>query len=96
VGQAQLRAGKQVEVPGLGLFRIVRINSYRDLVNGVPAIVPARNYVEFVPTAEVAAIANAPGAVPARTVDGYEFRVNPNAAPGLKTEGTRVPRTRTR
>jgi nucleoid DNA-binding protein len=92
----QLSNGREVEIPGVGIFRIVRVNAYRDLVQGIPAVIPARSYVEFVPAAELNNAANAPGAVPARTVDGYQFRVNPNAASGLKTEGNRVPRTRTR
>jgi hypothetical protein len=58
--------------------------------------VPARGYVEFSPAADVTSAANAPGAVPNKTVQGYEFRVNPNANGGLKTDYTRTPGTRTR
>jgi nucleoid DNA-binding protein len=94
--RAQLAAGRQVELPGVGIFRIVRVSEYRDLVGGRPATIPARNYVEFLPAAELTAAANAPGVVPAKDVQGYEFRVNPNAASGQKTENRRVPGTRTR
>jgi nucleoid DNA-binding protein len=94
--RAQLQAGRQVDLPGVGVFRIVQVSEYRDLVGGRPTTIPARNYVEFIPAAELVASANAPGAVPAKTVQGYEFRVNPNAAPGLKTGSSRIPGTRTR
>jgi nucleoid DNA-binding protein len=92
----QLRAGKEIELPGVGTFRVVRVNAYRDLVAGMPATIPARNYVEFVPASELNTAANSPGAVPARTVEGYQFRVNPNSAPSSRTEGPKVPRGRTR
>ncbi len=92
----QLSAGKTVELPGVGTFRVVRVNAYRDLVGGMPATIPARNYVEFVPASEMTTAANSTGAVPAKIVEGYQFRVNPNAASGLKTEGNKVPRGRTR
>ena len=50
--------------------------------------------LEPVPAAELNTAANSPGAVPARTVQGYEFRVNPNAAPGNKVQDIKVPRSR--
>jgi nucleoid DNA-binding protein len=90
----QLRAGRQVEVEGVGIFRVVRINEYRDLVNGLPTTIPARNYVEFVPAAQLNTAANTPGAIPARTVEGYNFRVNPNSAPSSKVQDIKVPRSR--
>jgi nucleoid DNA-binding protein len=93
---AQLRAGRQVELPGIGTFRVVRVTAYRDMVGGRPTTIPARNYVEFIPAGEVTTAANDPGAVPAKTVEGYEFRVLPNAAPGIKTESSRTPGIRTR
>jgi hypothetical protein len=74
----------------------VRVTESRDLVGGRPAVIPARSYIEFLPAADLAASANAPGTVPARIVQSYEFRINPNASPGAKTEGARTPGTRTR
>jgi nucleoid DNA-binding protein len=94
--QDQLAAGRQVELPGIGVFQVVLIAEHKDLVDGRPAVVPARKYIEFVPSEGLVAASTAPGAVPARTVPGYDFRVNPNANPGQKTEGTRSGRTRTR
>jgi nucleoid DNA-binding protein len=93
--QEQLMAGRTIDLPGVGTFRVVRVNAYRDLINGIPGVVPARNYVEFVPVTELNTAANAAGAVPARTVEGYQFRVNPNSAPGNKVEDLKVPRGRT-
>jgi nucleoid DNA-binding protein len=92
----RLVAGGQVELAGVGVFRVVRVPEYKDLVNGRPATVAARNYVEFLPLADLDAAANAPGVVPARTANNYEFTVNPNSTPGLKTGATRTPRSRTR
>jgi nucleoid DNA-binding protein len=93
---AQLSAGRQVDLPGVGTFRVVRVDAHRDMVGGRPVTIAARSYVEFVPTGDVTTAANSPGAVPARTVEGYEFRVNPNAAPGIKIESSRTPGVRTR
>lgn len=90
----QLLAGRTVEVPGLGIVRVVRVKEYRDLSGGVPTTIPARNYVEIVAAPELDKVANQPGVVPARTVEPYEFRVNPDHNPGMKTEGVKVPRTR--
>jgi nucleoid DNA-binding protein len=93
----QLNAGRQVELQGLGTFRVVQVPAHKDLVAGRPAIVPAANYVEFLPSGGLAAAANAPGAVPARTVTPYDFIINPNATAGQKVEGGRVvDRVRTR
>jgi hypothetical protein len=94
--RAQLRAGRQIELPGVGVFRIVRVSAYKDMVGGRPVVIPARSYIEYIPDGDATDAANAPGATPARNVEGYEFRVNPNAAPGLKTEGTRSSGIRTR
>ena len=38
----QLRAGRQIEIPGVGTFQVVRVTEHRDLVNGLPATIPAR------------------------------------------------------
>lgn len=93
----QLRAGRQIELPDVGTLQVVRVNEYKDLgPNGQPVMVPARNYIEFVPTTKMTADANSPGATPARVVDGYEFRINPNSDPGIKTRYTRTSGTRIR
>lgn len=94
--EAQLRAGREVKLPGVGSFRVVRINEYRDLDGGRPVTIPAKNYVEFVADDGLNGAANAPGAVPSRTIEGYEFRVNPNSTQGIRTDGKRNPGTRTK
>jgi nucleoid DNA-binding protein len=97
LGQAirdQLRTGAQVELPGLGTFRVVRIPEHRDLVAGRPATIPASNYVEFLPTGDLVGAANGPGATPAETVPPFEYIVNPNHAPSQRTGTTRQPGTR--
>jgi nucleoid DNA-binding protein len=91
-----LRNGSQVEVPGLGTFRVVRIPGHRDLVAGRPATIPASNYVEFVPAGDIVSATNAPSAVPADTVPPFEYIINPTQTPGLRTPPTRQPGTRTR
>jgi len=92
----ELKTKGQVEIAGLGTIRVVRITEYKDLVNGLPTTIPARNYIEFVGESVAETAVNQAGVPPARTVQGYEFRVNPGVAPGIRTEGRKVPRTRTR
>ena len=94
--QEQLKAGRQVEIPGVGTFRVVKVEAYKDLVDGRPAVIPEKKYVEFLPDAALNTAANAPGSVPARIVPPYEFRVDPNGSPGTRNEGTRAPRIRSR
>jgi nucleoid DNA-binding protein len=91
-----LRSGNQVDLPGLGSFRIVRIPEHRDLVGGRPATIPGSNYVEFSPAGDIVGAANAPGAVPADTVPPFEYIVNPSQTPTMRTGTTRNPGTRTR
>src|SRR5262249_50797041 len=67
----QLRSGREVELPGVGTLRVVRVAEHLDLVGGRPATIPARNFVEFVPGGTLNADANSPGARPARTIQGY-------------------------
>ncbi|MGL4553629.1 MAG: hypothetical protein ACRC33_20900, partial [Gemmataceae bacterium] len=68
--------------------------AHTDLVGGIVTNIPARNNVEIVASPELDKIANDPGTVPARVVEPFEFRVNPDAAPGTRTDGIKVPRTR--
>jgi nucleoid DNA-binding protein len=92
----QLKGGSQVDIQGLGTFRVVRIPEHRDLVAGRPATVGASNYVEFLPTGDLVTAANGPGAVPAETVPPFQYIVNPNQDPGQRTGTTRQNGTRTR
>src|SRR5262245_33940493 len=48
----QLVTGQQVDLPGLGTIRIVRIAERKDLVDGRPRTIPASNVIDFVPSAE--------------------------------------------
>lgn len=90
----QLKAGREVEIKGVGILRVVQTAPTRDLVNGIVTEIPARNYVEFVPAEEMNAAAKSPGAVPARIVPAYEFRVNPNSNQGLKADTLKTNRSR--
>jgi nucleoid DNA-binding protein len=90
----KLRAGETVEVPGLGQFRIVRIQAHRDLIKGIPGEVPGNNVVEFLSQGDLTAAANGPGAVPAVIVPPAEFTVNPNTAPSSKADPLRTQRSR--
>lgn len=92
----QLRAGRDVELPGVGTFRVVRVGEHQDLVGGRPATIAAKNFIEFVPGGTLNADANSPGARPSRTIAGYEFRINPNIDEGMRTPGSRNIGTRTR
>src|SRR5207248_9770917 len=93
---AQLAAGRQVQLPGLGTFRVVRIQESRNLQDGRPVVVPATNIVEFVPDATLTQAANARGAVPAAEVPPFPFNPLRDQTPGQKTPLIRTPSTRIR
>jgi nucleoid DNA-binding protein len=92
----QIKNGKQVNVPGLGTFRVVRVPEHRDLQNGRPATVAGSNTVEFLPSGDLASASNAPGAKPAETVPPFEYTPLPGRTPGQKAPPSRSPTTRTR
>jgi nucleoid DNA-binding protein len=91
-----LAAGQQVELPGLGLFRIVNVPAHRDLVDGRPATIPGSNYVEFVPSANLNGVANSPSATPAEVVPPFQYNPLPGRDPGMKAPNARMPNVRTR
>jgi nucleoid DNA-binding protein len=93
---AQLAKGEKVELPGLGTLRVVRVAEHRDLVNGRPAIIAAKNYVEFLPVGALNDAANAPGAVPQDTVPVWQFNPLGNQVPSERIPSGRVPGTKTR
>jgi nucleoid DNA-binding protein len=90
----RLRGGEAITLPGLGVFRIVRVEEHKDLVKGIPTVVPAANYVEFLPASEMSAAASAPGTTPAVVVPPSEFIVDPRHEPSSKSEYLRTPRSR--
>ena len=89
----QLAKGQLVELKGLGTFRVVRIPEHRDLVQGRPAVIPASNYVEFLPTGALVDASNAPGAVPQETVPVWQFNPMPNqtTVPSDRAPSSRIP-----
>jgi nucleoid DNA-binding protein len=89
-----LKRGRSPEVPGLGTFRIVRVEGHRDLAEGVPVKVTTRNTVEFLPTSELQDAANAAGVDPAVTIRPFEYVPLPNQTPSQRTEYLRTPRRR--
>src|SRR5215470_263410 len=92
----QLAAGRQVQLPGLGTFRVVRLGESKNLVDGRPVTQPARNIVEFLPDAALNQAAAAPGAVPAAEVPPFQYVPLPNQTPGQKVPAGRTPSTRIR
>jgi nucleoid DNA-binding protein len=94
--QEQLRSGAQVEIAGLGTFRVVRIPEHKDMVDGKPATIGATNYVEFLPSGPLTAAANSAGAVAAETVDPFAYIVDPYHVPSMRVGTNRNPGTRTR
>lgn len=92
----ELSRGKQVSIPGLGTFRVVRIEEHRDLRDGRPVVVPATNTVEFVGEGQLISSANAAGAKPAESVPPFQYVPVPGQTPGQKvgpvrTNGQRIP-----
>jgi nucleoid DNA-binding protein len=90
----KLQAGDTVSLPGVGTFRIVRIEAHRDLIKGVPGDVPAANVVEYLPDGGLAAGANAGNSLPAVSVPSNEFVVDPNRVQSTKVESIKTPRSR--
>jgi nucleoid DNA-binding protein len=93
---AEIRGGRQAVIPGLGVFRVVRVAEHRDLRDGRPVTIAATNYVEFVPEVAVAAVANTQGTVPAAEVPAFEYHPRPNETPSMRTNKVRAPRIRSR
>jgi nucleoid DNA-binding protein len=93
----ELEKGRQVNLPGLGAFRVVRVQQHRDMVEGGrPVIVPATNTIEFLATGEAITSANGAEAVPADTVPPFQYIVLPGQTPGQKAPRTHVPSSRVR
>lgn len=90
----ELRRGKSVNVPGLGTFRVVRVEEHRDLQNGRPVTIPASNTVEFLASDGLAGAANSAAAKPAETVPPFQYVPLPGQTPGQKTPRTRTPSSR--
>jgi nucleoid DNA-binding protein len=93
---AEIRLGRQVVIPNLGVFRVVRVAAHRDLREGRPVTIAATNYVEFVPAAGVVEVANAQGTVPAAEVPAFEYHPRPYETPSTRVDKVRVPRIRSR
>ncbi len=91
-----LANGEVVELPGLGVFRVVRIPEHRDLIDGRPAVVPGVNSVEFVPTGGLVGAANAAGAIPQETVPPFQYNPLPDQTKSLHAPEDRMPNVRTR
>jgi nucleoid DNA-binding protein len=89
-----LAHGKQVSVPGVGTFRVVRIEEHRDLRGGRPVVIPATNTVEFQSEGKLLDSANAPGAQPAESVPPFQYVPVPGQTPGQKVGPTRTPSQR--
>jgi nucleoid DNA-binding protein len=91
-----LRKGRSDNLPGLGSFRVVRVDKSKDLVNGRPATIPAYNVVEFSPEAGIVDDANLEGVEPAVVVPAFEYRILPGQTPGQKMGSSRMPNSRMR
>jgi len=89
-----LARGKEVSLPGLGAFRVVRIAEHKDMIDGRPFTVPAVNTVEFIPEGSSIAAANTATVQPAETVPAFHYTPLPGQTPGQKTPRTYVPSSR--
>jgi len=87
-----IRRGRTVEIPGFGSFRVVRVGGHRNMVEGLPIQVPARNTVEFLPSGALNDAANSAGTDAAVTVPPFEYIVLPGQTPGQKTDYLRTNR----
>jgi nucleoid DNA-binding protein len=96
VAVGELKKGNELTLGGLGVLRVVRVAEHRDLRNGRPVVIPAVNYVEFVPTADLASEANDAAVRPNETVPEFKYTPLPNQTPSQRTGKIRVPPVRTR
>jgi nucleoid DNA-binding protein len=96
VVREELRRGKEVSIPGLGQFRVVRVQEHRDLQNGRPVVIPAANQVEFLAEGPMADAVNAPGVAAADTVVPFHYIPLPGQTPGQKIGNLKTPPTRTK
>lgn len=88
----ELTRGKQVAIPGLGNFRVVRVAEHKDIrEGGRPVLVPAFNTIEFVGDAALADVANADTAVPVQEVPAFQYIPLPGQTPGQKVGRTHTP-----
>jgi nucleoid DNA-binding protein len=94
--QDDLKRGREVSLPGLGLFRIVRIAEHRDMRDGRPVTIPAVNTVEFIPAGGLVDSASSESAQPAETVPPFQYNPLPGQTPGQKIGRTRVPPVRSK
>jgi nucleoid DNA-binding protein len=91
----ELTRGKQVSLPGLGTFRVVRVAEHKDIRDGGrPIVVPAFNTVEFVGEVSLGDAANSATAVPAETVPAFQYVTLPGQTPGQKMGRTHTPSQR--
>ncbi len=92
----ELARGREVALPGLGTFRVVRVEGHKDLGRGGrPVVVPAVNTVEFVADGDMDSAANSAGVKPAETVPGFHYVPLPDQTPGQKVGPVRTPGIRT-
>ncbi len=91
-----LQKGNTVSLPGLGVFRVVRIPEHRDMRDGRPVTVPAVNTIEFLPTGEAADALNYENVEPAETVPQFQYITLPGQTPGQKAGRMHAPSTRIR
>lgn len=97
--RAELAAGKAVNLPGLGTFRVVRVPDHKDMIiggrsGGTPIIVPGKNEVEFLADGQLAGAANSATAIPSEVVPPFQYTPLPGQVPGQKIGRTHVPTTR--
>ena len=96
---SELAAGKTVNLPGLGTFRVVRVPEHKNMTvggrnGGTPFVVPGANTVEFLADGGLKTAANSATAVPAEVVPPFEYVPLPGQTPGQKTGRTHVPSRR--
>jgi nucleoid DNA-binding protein len=97
--RAELAAGKTVNLPGLGTFRVVRVPDHKDMIiggrsGGTPIIVPGKNEVEFLADGSLSSAANSATAIPSEVVPPFQYVPLPGQTPGQKTGRTHVPTIR--
>ena len=92
----EIAAGREVTLPRLGTFRIVRVAESRNLVDGRPVVQQATNVIVFAPDPALEQAAAAPGVKPNAEVPAFQYNLFPGQTPGQKVPYGRSPSTRVR
>lgn len=89
--------GEKVDFPGMGTLRVVQIQESQRRIGDRPVVIPARNYIEMLPSPALTQAANSPAVVPDQVIPQYNPEPLLPHTPGQRVPSGsfKTPRTRT-